>query len=697
MTRFKVGVDIGGTFTDGLLMDQQEGKTFTTKVATSTPDVSLGFLQAWEELLNKAQKSPEEMSVLIHATTAATNAILEGKTAKTALITTKGFGDILEIARQKRPQPYDFFTEKIPPLIPSCLRKEVSERTDASGNILTPVNEKELDPVLKKLVKQEKVSALAVCFLFSYLNPASEYKVKETISRYYPEVMVCLSSEVLPEIREYERTSATVINACLRPLVDQYLSKVEKAVQEKGSANSLRIMGSNGGMMTPVMARELPAKMVESGPAAGVTASAHLARLLNLKNAISFDMGGTTAKASLIQDGQSPFTSEQEIGGSLYGHNVKKGGGYPLRLPSLDLAEVGAGAGSTAWIDSGGALNVGPQSAGVNPGPVCYGQGGKSPTVTDANLVLGRLNPKYFLEGRMPLDARAARTAIQSKIAEPLGLSIFQAAQGIIQIANANMLRALRFISLERGQDPRQFTLIAFGGSGGAHGADLAEELQIPKVIVPVEPGLFSCYGLLASDLRVDVSLARMMPLSSRKTEEIENLFGGLEKKARQQLKKQVPSKKGQVKRSADIRYQGQTHWLNISFPSRPLKQNHLQKVANRFHTEHHHFYGHSHPHHPLQLVNLRVTIIVKSPDIALPHYHPKANQSVFKGKRKVFFKQSQGLVETPIYERTNLCPARVTEIEGPAVIEEPNSTTVIPPGWKARRDSHENLMLTRH
>ena len=465
---YRLGVDIGGTFTDIALIDEATGQIYTGKVSSTPQDPSGGFMEAVQRLLAKQQIAAQDVAYIVHGTTVATNAIIEGKVAPTGFITTEGFRDMLEIARQIRPTLYDLQFEKPRPLVPRHHCFGVPERLDAQGQVLAPLDEDALRRVANKL-RDEGVEAIAVCFLHAYANPAHERRAGEIIAEVFPEAVVSLSAEVAPEFREYLRASTTVINSCIRPVVARYLQRIEDRLAQTGIAAELLVMQSSGGVYTFAAARQKPVYMVESGPAAGVIAAAHLGQARGYDQVISFDMGGTTAKVGLIQGGTPNVTKDYEVGTTAQtGVGATRGAGYPIRTPVIDLVEIGAGGGSIAWVDPGGILRVGPQSAGADPGPACYGQGGTQPTVTDANLVLGRLNPSYFLGGEIALDPTAAQRAIEQHCAQPLGMDLVEAAHGIVEIANTAMVNALRLVSVQRGYDPRDFALVAFGGAGPA-------------------------------------------------------------------------------------------------------------------------------------------------------------------------------------------------------------------------------------
>jgi N-methylhydantoinase A len=494
----RVATDIGGTFTDLVYLDEQSGRVGTAKVDTTPPDFERGVL----DVMQKAELDPKAIEFFVHGTTVIINAITERTGAKTALITTKGFRDVLEITRANRPDIYNFYYTKPKPFVPRYLREEVTERVNYKGEILTPLDEGEVRRVVEQL-RKEGVEAIAVCFLHSYSNPEHETRCGKLIRELWPEVSVTLSHEVTKEWREYERTSTTVLNSYVKPIAGRYLDLLEQRLRREGVPGSLYLMQSNGGTATFAAAKRSPIAVVESGPVAGVLGSQALGELLGEKNLISFDMGGTTAKCSLIEDGQVKVTTEYRI------ERTRTRPGYPIKVPVVDIVEIGAGGGSIAWLDAVGALHVGPKSAGAQPGPACYGRGGEEPTVTDANVLVGRINPEYFLGGEIPLDVERARRAM-TKISQPLGVEVEEAALGVIQLANANMVNALKLISLYRGYDPRDFTLVAFGGAGPMHAAALAKELSVKRVLIPPNPAVFSAWGMLGTDLRYDIVQTRI-------------------------------------------------------------------------------------------------------------------------------------------------------------------------------------------
>jgi N-methylhydantoinase A len=697
--RFRIGVDIGGTFTDGTLVDSSTGKVTTSKVLTTPTDPASGFISAVQKLLDLDDSvAPEAIEHVVHATTVATNAIIEGKTAKTAFVTTEGFRDMLEIARQIRPSLYDLQFEKPAPLVPRQLCFEVPERLDAKGDVVTPLDETSLANVVEQIANAN-VEAVAVCLLHSYRNPDHEQRIGAAIAARLPNVIISLSSDVVPEFREYLRASTTVINSAVAPIVSTYLASIIEKLHAADVTSELLVMQSSGGVYPAAAASENPVFMVESGPAAGAVAAASLGSALGHPNVISFDMGGTTAKASLIRNGQPNITKDYSVGGAAQSGTGAFGGasGYPIRTPVVDLVEIGAGGGSIAWVDSGGALRVGPNSAGADPGPVCYGLGGEQPTITDANLVLGRLDPAYFAGGEMSLDLDAAREAIRTHCADPLDLSIEEAAHGIVEIANTAMVNALRLVSVQRGHDPRDFMLVGFGGAGPAHAVRLAEQAGIPRVLVPLGPGTASALGLLVTDVRMEGSATLIVRADEIEPSRIADEFERLETAGRKAHQVAASASGAPVfERAVEMRYWGQSFELSVPAPTNTIiDPAWLATITESFHDAHEMAYGFRANDEPVELVNLRLTTIGK---IARPEMRKLGSTSTdasiaSKGERAVYFAESSGssgIVQSPVYDRSKL-PAGAVFV-GPAIIEEPDCTTVIHPEWKVTVDDFGNL-----
>lgn len=698
--RFRVGIDIGGTFTDGTLVDSTTGEVTTSKVLSTPSNPASGFISAVEKLLaTHGSIDPTEIEHVVHATTVATNAIIEGKTATTAFITTEGFRDMLEIARQIRPSLYDLQFEKPQPLVPRQLCYEVPERLNAQGEVITPLDESVVEQVVEKIA-ETGVEAVAVCLLHSYRNSAHEQRIGELLRAKLPDIKISLSSDVVPEFREYLRASTTVINSSVAPVVSTYLSSIREKLNSSGVTSELLVMQSSGGVYPAEAASDSPVFMVESGPAAGAVAAAALGTSLGSPDVISFDMGGTTAKASLIRNGQPNVTKDYSVGGAAQAGTGAFGGasGYPIRTPVVDLVEIGAGGGSIAWVDSGGALRVGPHSAGADPGPVCYGLGGTEPTITDANLVLGRLDPDYFAGGDMQLDINGARNAIKTQCAEPLGISVEEAAHGIVEIANTAMVNALRLVSVQRGHDPRDFMLIGFGGAGPAHTVRLAEQAGILNVLIPLAPGTASALGLLVTDVRMDSSATLIARADSVQPDDIAGHFARLEDEGAKAHQSAASSSGEPVfERAVEMRYWGQSFELSVPAPDRELiDRQWLNELCESFHDAHETAYGFRAQDEPVELVNLRLTTVGKiaRPNMKKLEETSSDASSALKGSRPVYFSESNGVTETAVYDRVKL-PAGA-QFSGPAIVEEPDCTTVVHPAWSVLVDEYGNLSITK-
>ncbi len=695
--KYRIGVDIGGTFTDGTLIDTESGDVTTSKVLTTPEDPSLGFIAAVRRLLGNGV-SAESIDHVVHATTVATNAIIEGNTAPTAFITTAGFRDMLEIARQIRPSLYDLQFEKPPPLVPRRLCFEVPERLDARGEVITPLDVDAVRAVAQQ-INSTGVDSIAVCLLHSYRNPVHEQVVGRILEEEIPGVSVSLSSAVVPEFREYFRASTTVINAGVQPIVGQYLTTIEKRLKEDGMNGDLLVMQSNGGVYTSSAAVEKPVFMVESGPAAGSVAAAAIGTALGHPDVISFDMGGTTAKASLIRGGRPSVTKDYTVGAAAQSGAGAFGGasGYPVRTPVVDLVEVGAGGGSIGWVDSGGALRVGPHSAGASPGPACYGQGGEEPTITDANLVLGRLDPSYFAGGEIPLDRERAVQAIEKHCASKLGLTVEETAHGIIEIATTAMVNALRLVSVQRGHDPRDFMLVAFGGAGPAHAVRIAEEVGVSRALIPLEPGTASAMGLLATDIRLESTTTVISRTESLEPGRIQAAFDEMEERGAEMLGHSASThSETRFERAIEMRYYGQSFELTVDAPEGEMDSAWLSNLTEKFHAAHEQAYGFRVDNEPVEIVNLRSIAVgeIRKPGLKKLAVDDRTLADALKSKRKVYFNPQSGFVDTPVYDRV-LLPAGA-EFSGPAVVEEKDSTTVVLPGWKLQVDAYGNMLVSR-
>jgi N-methylhydantoinase A len=680
-----VAIDIGGTFTDATLIDEETGAVSIAKVLSTPSDPSEGFMHAVERALAEGDVAAADVRFVVHATTVATNAIIEGKIARSGFVTTDGFRDLLEIARQVRPSLYDTQFEKPPPLVPRDRAVGVRERLGPAGEVITPLDDDSVREAAA-LMRREEVESVAVCLLHSYVNPEHEQRIGAILAEELPGVPVSLSAEVAPEFREYLRASTTVINAAIRPVVGRYLERIERRLADAGVDAKLLVMQSSGGVFSSEAAARRPVFMVESGPAAGVIASAHLGLQVDRPDILSFDMGGTTAKVGLIQGGRPSVTKDYNVGGHAgAGIGGMSLSGYPVRTPVVDLVEIGAGGGSIAWVDSGGLLRVGPQSAGADPGPVCYRRGGTEPTVTDANVVLGRLNPSYFLGGEIGLDVDGARRAIEDRCAKPLGLDVVEAANGIVEIANAAMVNALHLISVQRGYDPRDFVLVGFGGAGPVHANALARDAEMPTVLIPRSPGIFSATGLLTTDLKRDASQTVMRRLDELADDEARTVFERLERAGVDELEREgVPRDAMDFQRQIDLRYVGQSYELTVPAGG---------DLAERFHAEHDRTYGFSAPDEPIECVSLRVTSVGR---IAKPPLRrlERGDAPAPKEHRQVYYAEAGGYVECPIYDRYTL-PAGAS-FAGPAVVEEFDSTTVVHPDFSVRIDDVGNLIIEK-
>jgi N-methylhydantoinase A len=687
---WRIGVDIGGTFTDVVLVDEETGHIGVAKAPTTPRDVTQGVIDGIRQGLTRYRVAPSQVALLAHATTIVTNALIEKKGAKAGFVATRGFRDVLELRRSSRADLYDLLQDAPAVLVPRRWRFEVTERIDAQGQVVTPLDEREIDGVIAA-VRDAGLETVAVSLLFSFLNDSHERLLGERLRRVLPGVGVYLSSEILPEIREFERASTTAVCAYVGPLLAGYLDRLQSAVTALGLPQ-LYVMGSNGGVFDVAEGLRMPAMAIESGPAAGVIAAALAGRELGLPNLISFDMGGTTAKASLIADGEIAVTAEYEVGGAGHLKRWLHGTGHPVRVPVIDLAEVSAGGGSIAWVDPGGALKVGPRSAGAEPGPAAYGRGGNEPTVTDADVVLGYLDREALLGGALAINLAAAEAAIREQVADPLGLGVTEAAAAIVEIVNSNMAEALRIVSVERGHDAREFALIAFGGAGPVHAAALAAELQIPEVIVPPASGAFSALGLVASDLKRDYSRTLYADLRALDPARVAEALAEMEATASEWLASAgIPRERCQLLRAADLRYRRQAYELTVPMAQGAVIRESLDRLATAFHDKHRQTYGHANPEEVVQLVNLRLTAIGRLPGLTLAQ--PPAAAPARCRTREVWFPED-GSAPCPIHWRDGLAAGET--IAGPAIVEAMDSTIVVPPGWIASVDGKGYIRLRR-
>ena len=674
----RIAVDIGGTFTDLVAVDDH-GKVSCSKALTTPDDLARGI----QDCLHGANIEVAGARFFVHGSTVTINAVLERKGARTGLLTTQGFRDVYEIGRGNRPEGYNLFFKRPVPLVPRDLRREVDERLYATGEVLKPLDESSAAESIAAL-RTAGVESVAVCLLHAYANPAHEQRLGELLRQQFPQAYVSLSHEILREFREYERTSTTALNAYVGPLVSRYLVSLEKMLSASGFDGTFRVMQSNGGVMSADTARKMPVTMMESGPVAGVIAAARLGESLACRQIISFDMGGTTAKSSLIKDFHPEVTSSYYVGGYV--------SGQPMMLPVVDIVEVGNGGGSIAWIDPAGGLKVGPQSAGAAPGPACYGKGGAEPTVTDANLITGRIDPEYFLGSGVRLRRDQAERSVSEKIAKPLGLSLEEAALGILTIANFNMSLSVRAVSVEKGYDPRDCVLVPSGGGGALHAMAIARELSVPRVIIPPMPAHFSALGMLLADLKHDYVQTFVRELNDITGDQIADAFSVLEKSALDTLAEEG-ARPAQIvlRRFLDMRYRGQEYTLPVPVTEELGALDDFSALRARFDQLHQEHYGHSAPQEPVMIVNLRLSALGRSEDkLPLAAASGDGDRGERGRRRPVIFDSRP--VPCPIYLRGGFRPG--DRLEGPAVIEEMGATILVYPGDKMQVNEFGHLVI---
>jgi len=721
----RVGVDIGGTFTD-IVLTRPDGTLLVNKTSSTPDDPARAVVSGLAALLRGGGIAPASVSEIVHGTTVGSNAVLQKKGAATGLLTTRGFRDVLEIGRIRTPDLFDLTWDKPVPLVERRRRLEVDERMAADGSVVHPLDPASVHAAVDRLVK-DGVEVIAICFINSYVNPAHERETERLIRQRHPGLEVSASYRVLPEIKEYERTSTTVVNAYLLPIMRRYLDNLAEGLRGIGIQAPLLVIASNGGVVGARAAADKPVFCVQSGPSAGVAGVAKLSRVVGLppslrsgsssisarldprmvaspsaaapaagcgSPSIAFDMGGTTAKASLVEDGRVSLTSEYEFReGISTPSRFIKAGGYMLKVPAIDIAEVGAGAGSIAWIDAGGLLRVGPESAGAAPGPACYAIGGTRPTVTDANVALGFLNPEYLAGGELKLDAARAEAAIREQVAGPLGLSVVEAAHGIREVANANMARAIRSVTIERGRDPRDFTLVAFGGSGPVHAVDVARALEIPRVLVPAAPGVFTAVGMLASDVEHHFVRAHAAVFARLELEPANRALADLVGEALATLRSEgYPDDRVRLEVGCDLRYAGQASELTIPLPGGRFDAAALPPLRDAFDAEYRATYGAS-TDEALELVNLRLVATGLRPDrLDFRAVRVAASGAETKpSRRPVSFVRGGEPLDTPVVPRQAL----EGTLRGPAIVESYDSTIVLPPGAAATADAAGNLLIT--
>ena len=676
----RIGVDIGGTFTDVTVLDEDTSEMTIAKVPSRRGDPGGALIDAVERGLDAAKADPSRVSLLVHGTTIVTNAVLENKLPSAALLTTDGFLDVLEIGRHFRPDMYDLQQDRAVPVIPRERRFGVRERMAADGEVLLAPDREEFRELLGS-IRASSVEAVAICFLNSYVNPANEAAVRAWLAEELADMPVAASCDVCREMREFERMSTVSVNAAAMPLVAKYLGEITPRVREVLPNAKILLMQSNGGSLTVEAAKSLPARIITSGPAGGALAVQRMGRATEYPNLLGVDMGGTSTDISLIQKGELRMTTEAEIADR------------PIKLPMIEVNTIGAGAGSIAWLDEASGLHVGPHSAGSDPGPVAYLRGGSEPTVTDANLVLGRLLPQHFASGRIDLDVEASRRAIAEKIAEPLGMSVEEAALGIVRIANANMERAVRVSSAEKGFDPRTITLVAFGGAGPMHAAALARAAGMPTVLVPEQPGVFSAVGLVMSDIRHDFVQTRIMRGDEIAPDSVSRLFEELEAQGQEALETDgVAPDRRVIQRSIDLRYVGQAYEINVPVPDGPLDREALAEVARRFHALHEQLYAHNHPTKALEFVSGRVAAFGSMSAPAIRRHEPNGASVKAAASAPVYFEEASDYLDTPVYSRDVLKPGAT--LDGPAVVVQLDTTTVVHPGQTVTVDEFANLLI---
>ncbi|HWT10270.1 MAG TPA: hydantoinase/oxoprolinase family protein [Roseomonas sp.] len=685
MARWRVGVDSGGTFTDVCLFDEEAGRVEVWKVSSTPDDPSRGIAQGVEEGMRRVAPDAAQPGAPVayfgHGTTVATNALIQHRGVKTGLVTTDGFRDLLEIGRQKRPDLYDMQADKPPTLVSRDLRQEVPERVRHDGRIDLPLDEARMRQAAKAL-KEAGVKAIAVSFLYGFIRPEHEQRAVAILREEMPDAFISAGHEIAPEFREFERLSTVVLNAYLGPVMRNYIERLTPRLRDLGMTATPHLTQSNGGVIGFGTAAEMPVRAVLSGPSTGVVGAQAIGALAGYEDLITFDMGGTSTDVALLNGGSCKLTSEAMVHG------------YPIKAPMLDIHTVGAGGGSIAYIDGGGLLKVGPRSCGADPGPVCYDRGSTEPATTDANVVLQTLNPVYLLGGRMKVRQDLAKASI-GRLADKLGLVVMETAQGIISVVTANMARAIRVISVQRGYDPRDYTLMAFGGAGPLHAARLARELDMKRVLVPPYPGILCAMGLLLTDLRADFAATKLLPAAAGSVGEVAAAFDGLVTRAEEWFRhEEIAAADQHMTRTADMRYAGQNYELAVPLPEGPVTAATIAALAEGFAEAHKQRYGFIAEGEPVQLVTLRLeaTGRVKKAELkSYPDAGPDASGAII-GERDVWFPEAGAFVHTPIYSRDKLAPGNT--FTGPAIVEQMDTTTVVLPGMHARVDAYLNLIL---
>lgn len=682
---FKVAIDVGGTFTDTVVISEDDDIRLF-KVSSTPFDFAQGVMNCLKKAAHSYSLDLHEFlrktDLIVHGTTVATNAMLTNSGVKTGLITTKGFRDVLELRRGMR---FTLYNYKVPfprMLSPRFLRTEVEERILHSGKVKTPLNEDDVHKAIKWL-KENHAEAIAVCFLFSFLFPKHEERVAEIIKEEYPEAYISISSEILPQVREFERTSTTVINAYVGPLISRYLNRLEKSLKDSGFGQQLLVMQSNGGVQSVELSTRYAVNTISSGPSAGIPAAIYFANALGSENVISIDMGGTSFDVALVEKNSAMTTAEKWIGG------------HRIAIPMLDIHNIGAGSGSIAWIDPGEILRVGPQSAGADPGPACYGKGGKRPTVTDADLILGYINPDYFLGGEIKLDVEEARKSIKQEIGDKLNIDVIEAANAIFGLINATMADAISFVSVQRGYDPKDFVLCAAGGAGPIHAMRLAEEIGIPRIIIPKIAPVYCALGMLLSDLKHVYARSYYSRTEEVVIKKINDTYEQMERNGIKALEREgIPPEDIYLIRSADMRYIGQVHEVEVLVPGGYLDMDAIKSMEEKFHQSHEALYTFSDRGSGTEILTYRVTAIgrTKKPTLTEKPYNGKDPSHALKGLRETFFMEYNGFAKSPIYDGDRLLPGN--RVKGPGVIEEVAMTVVIPPDHELWVDKYGNYVI---
>lgn len=674
----RLAIDVGGTFVDFVYFDEASNEIIIEKVPSS------GQLEErFFEGIDLLKLSLSDLQMIIHGSTLVINTIVQEKGARIGLITTQGFRDVLELGRGNRLEIYNLLYKPPPPLVPRYLRYEVPERMNWKGEVLEPLDEERARQQVIQL-KEKGVEGIAICFLHAYVNPAHELRMAEIAIEVFPEAYVGISSNITREWREFERTSTTVLNVYTMPKMGAYLSELNHGLRGRDYRGSFNIMQSSGGMTSSTAAQERPIRSLESGPAGGVIGATAIGAKLDHANLVSADVGGTTFDVSLIIQGRPLKKSETQVNGR------------PVLQPTIDIVSIGAGGGSIAWLDEEGGLRIGPKSAEADPGPACYGLGGEEPTVTDAQVVLGYLDPNYYLGQRMVLDRSAAEMAVQSKVADPLGISLIEAALGIVHLTIMNMTNAIRNITIERGHDPREFSLFCYGGGGGLFAGALLRELEMAQAIIPLNPATFSAWGLLNSDFREDLTRTSIVPLSNLTTDELKRRLATLESEARDRLKVNgISASEIVIEHYAELRYLGQEHTVRVPIQEDDLAASELSSLIGRFHDSHERAYAHSLPAKPVELVSLRLSAIGMTQKPKVGEHSPmnKGPGQALKASRKVYIAGDANPVDCPVYDREKLVLGE--RVRGPAIVEEWTSTALIPPGQQLEVDRYGNLILS--